>query len=72
MISCDYPILGVMQSCIDGIDVHDSYVYIKVDQKSQDMDYVGYTVPHTYTVTIGVHVAQADSRSGYTYVTLCR
>lgn len=68
----DIPVLGVLESCLEQTDTKDSYIYVKVDQSSQDLDYVGYHIPHTYTVTIGVRMSQADSFKGKDFVMVCR
>lgn len=68
----DVPIFGVLQSCLDQDDTEDTYIYVKVDQTSQDLDFVGPNVPHTYSATIGVRMAQSDSRDGKDFVLTCR
>jgi hypothetical protein len=50
----------------------DTYISVFVDQSSQDMDWEGPGVPCTYSARVGVHVSNADDKTGALFRDACR
>jgi len=72
--SCTIPVEGMFTPASVGTVKNltaDTFVGIKVDQTSQDGDYV-YRAPFTYSANVTVHYALADNASGSYFRDECR
>lgn len=73
--NCSIPVEGAMTPASDGCVKRasaDTFVSVFVDQSSQDMDFKGPRVPHSYSARIIVHYALADDCGGSEWRDECR
>lgn len=73
--SVDIPVEGVLAPAEEGEVKRlssETVITVAVDQTSQDGDYRGPRVPHTYSALVAVHYAIADDANGADFRLTCR
>lgn len=72
---CTLPIEGALAAAAEGkvkAITGDTFISVAVDQQSQDLDFRGSRVPHSYRAAVVVHYAQADDANAAAFRDECR